>query len=93
MYYEIEHYNESTDTCTIIEVDFFADIRRESSGIGSYEYWGCRGYDSGQDYYECDDIRWDRKRYTDEENRIIEEYLSENQEKIENELIEYYNER
>ena len=46
------------------------------SGIGSYEFWGFKGYDKGELY--VDDIIWDESLYSPEENLIIYNYVRDN---------------
>ena len=87
MNYELEYTNkDGEEDC--MNVDFDANFYPESTGIGSYEYAGIKGYDKGQDYFSCDDVRWNRSLYTEEQNAIIQKHLDENHEKIENLLIE-----
>lgn len=38
------------------EIDVTVSYHWESDGIGSYEFWGQRGYDAGNIYPEIDDI-------------------------------------
>lgn len=75
-----------------IEVEFTGQLRVENDGIGAYEFWGARGYDSGHDYFVCEDILWDKEMHTSEENELIEEYLTLNFKEIENCIIEKLNE-
>lgn len=58
-------------------VEFIADISVENDGIGSYEYWGFKGYDKGVDYPVVDTIYWNKEKHTEEENKIINEYFKE----------------
>jgi hypothetical protein len=89
MNYELEYKNKDGEY-DYIDVDFDANFYAESTGIGSYEYWGFKGYDKGENYFSCDDVRWDKSLYTEEQNAIIQKHLDENHEKIENLLIENY---
>jgi hypothetical protein len=57
----------------MVKVDF--ELTKENSGIGSYEYFGFRGYDSGSDYYECDGYSWDESLYSPKQNKAIERVL------------------
>ena len=79
-------YKEKTVT-----VDFYCAISKENSGIGSYEYWGSKGYDSWQDYLVVDDITWDESLHTKQENDIIKQFIddTEEYEKLETEITEW----
>jgi hypothetical protein len=59
------------------EVNFEVTLCYCNQGIGSYEYWGqkCNDVQMG---FEPADITWDEKLYSDEENKIIDIYLGEN---------------
>jgi hypothetical protein len=69
-----EIYNEGNDT--EFSVEFEAFPKWENDGIGSYEYWGAKGYDFGSDYISLEyngDPTWDTLKHTEEENRLIEQ--------------------
>jgi hypothetical protein len=72
----------------------YVDITIEASygnlGIGSYEFWGIRGSDNRYGY-EVDDISWDKTLFTEEQNDVIDEWIGNNTEKIDN-LLESYKE-
>jgi hypothetical protein len=87
MNYELEYINKDGEY-DYINVDFKANFYPESTGIGSYEYAGIRGYDKGQDYFSCDDVRWNKSLYTEQQNAIIQKHLDENHEHIEKLLIQ-----
>lgn len=73
----------------LLEVELECDMLLQNNGIGAYEYWGYRGYDRGQDYWECDGpIEWNKKAYTEQENKAIEEYIQENEGKLQEEFEE-----
>jgi hypothetical protein len=51
----------------------------ENDGIGSYEYWGCRGYDEGTDYLVVEGneegdvvLHFDVKNYKDDCDVLVE---------------------
>jgi hypothetical protein len=90
MSYEIEYFNHEIDDYCYIDVDFEGEVQVGNDGIGSYEFWGYRGYDHGVDYLYCENITWDKSKYTDNENYIIEKYLEKNFDKIENEICHNY---
>jgi len=72
----------------IREVEFWGNPHSCDGGIGSFEFWGFKGYDS-QPYVSCEDtIDWDRKLYSDSENAIIEKHLEKNEEEIDKKLCE-----
>jgi hypothetical protein len=63
------------------EVTFFADLSDftiENDGIGSYEYFGARGYDSGTDYLYLEELNWDKSLYTEEQNKLIWDWVNKN---------------
>lgn len=37
-------------------IDVDCEYHWDNDGIGSYEYWGAKGFDKGHDYAEADDI-------------------------------------
>ena len=61
---------------------------RCNDGIGHYEFGGSKGYDSGTDYWEIDNIEWDKSEWTDAENKVIEQYINCNLEELIEEIIE-----
>lgn len=73
--HEIETDIEDED---IIVVEFIYTISKENDGIGSYEFHGSRGYDSGSDYMVIEDIEWDKSKHSDRENEVIQKYLDKN---------------
>ncbi len=73
--HEIETDIEDED---IIVVEFIYTVSKENDGIGSYEFHGSRGYDSGTDYIVVEDIEWDKSSHTDRENEVIQKYLDKN---------------
>lgn len=38
------------------EIEARVDFSVQNDGIGSYEYWGFKGYDAGTDYIEVEDV-------------------------------------
>jgi hypothetical protein len=67
---------EFKDEC--IDVEFDCELHSENDGIGSYEFWGSKCYDAGNDYLVLDEMKWDKKLFTEEENEIIKKYLDDN---------------
>jgi hypothetical protein len=84
--FEVSYENE-------IYVEFYGNASMENDGIGSYEYWGIKGYDKGQDYWMVEEITWDKEKYTEEQNKIIEKYLEDNWDEIHDELCDIANDR
>lgn len=73
------HYCESKILVEEIgkEVLFYGHASYVDVGIGHYE---CHGY-VGNDVdwqLECEDIFWDKKEFSEQENESIEKYLDEN---------------
>lgn len=66
-----------------LEVELDCHVTSESTGIGSYEYWGQRGYDAGFTYPVIEQFEWDKSLYTDEQNELIDKYIIENWNEIE----------
>jgi len=61
----------------MLSVEFEAFPKMESDGIGWTEAWGIRQYDEGQTYASLErngDPTWDKAKYSDEENKLIEEF-------------------
>jgi hypothetical protein len=75
----------------VLEVEFEATPRWEDDGIGDYEYWGCKGNNSDP-YVSCEyhGITWDKTKYSDLENVMIEEWLINNFERLENRFCEEF---
>lgn len=53
-----------------LEVTVDVDGRTYSDGIGSYEFWGHKSYDKGNQCVEIDDIRLVEAYWTDNGNEI-----------------------
>lgn len=87
-YFEIEFEDGNSQT-----VEFDGEPYTESSGIGSYEYWGQKCYDRGIDYLVCDNCDWDHTLYTDEQNKTIAKFASDNYDRIEFAICENHQEQ
>jgi uncharacterized protein RhaS with RHS repeats len=61
---------------------------RCNDGIGSFEFWGSKYYDSGIDYWEVEIVGWNKDAFNDAENKVIEEYINCNEELIIEKIIE-----
>ena len=83
--HEIETDIEDED---IIVVEFVYTVSKENDGIGSYEFHGSRGYDSGTDYIVVEDIEWDKSKHSDRENEVIQSYLDKNFSSLSDDLTE-----
>jgi hypothetical protein len=60
-----------------IIVDFDCELHSENDGIGAYEFWGSRYYDAGVDYLVLDDLKWNKSLFTEEQNEIIQQHISD----------------
>jgi hypothetical protein len=65
-----------------IEVEFDCELHSENDGIGSYEFWGSKCYDAGNDYLVLDEMKWDKASFNEEQNKVIEKYLDDNWESL-----------
>lgn len=73
-----------------LEVKLECDCTVENSGIGSYEYWGSKEHDAGENYLSCERITWNEEGYSDEVNKLIDQYIKENYSEIADEAIEKF---
>lgn len=80
---EIKEYIEELDE----EIVFYGSPTKECDDYDD-EFGTVKGYD----YYICENIKWDRNKYSEEENRIIEEWFSTRYVHIEQLLIAKYKE-
>lgn len=85
---EVEYTKDGQDYCLSVTFTGVPSVQNDS--IGYYEFWGSREFDIKPDYMEIDDLQWNDKDFTDEENMIIEDYVQENYEKIEKLLLKNY---
>lgn len=49
----------------------------ENDGIGSYEYWGTKGYDHGFDYAVIDRVEFEDSSLSEAEKLILEDLINE----------------
>ncbi len=87
-------YEVETDE-KVIPVKWQAFPRWENDGIGSYEYWGQKCFDRGNDYVSLEYNgcpTWDKSKHTEEENTIIQQWVdvSKNSEKLEERFCDEY---
>jgi hypothetical protein len=68
-----------------IEVILDAYIEKDM-GIGAYEYWGFREYDSGSGELYVSSIDWDATMYKEDENVLIEKYIDDNWDELNNRI-------
>ena len=62
-----------------LDVTFEAFPRMENDGIGSYEFWGMKGYDAGHNYVSLEHYgspTWNPENYTCKENQAIADFLN-----------------
>lgn len=57
-----------------VEVEYIWD----NDGIGAYEYWGAKGFDSGVDYVNIEKATWDKTGFTPEEVAQVEKLIDKN---------------
>jgi len=73
-----------------IEIELECSVVSCNDGIGSYEYWGSREYDAGENYADIDDIKWDKSKYTHQQNEIIQEEINKNWDEITYEALQKF---
>lgn len=73
-----------------LEIELDCHVTSENNGIGSYEYWGSKGYDAGSTYPIVDRFEWDRKLYTEEQNELIDKYIIDNWDNIEGKALKNF---
>ena len=62
----------------ILEVELEGSCRWENDSIGWYEWWGQKCFDKQDDYPVCEDVSWDKRDYSPNENDAIEKYVDKN---------------
>ena len=68
------------------DIEFFCNYEIRNDGIGSYEFWGSRGYDKGVDYLELNVVNWNTALYSENENKSILDWVVQNWDGIEKEV-------
>ena len=68
------------------EIEFFCDYEIQNDGIGSYEFWGSKEFDKGIDYVVLEEVTWDKNLYSERENNIIKDWVTENWKSIKKEI-------
>ena len=86
---EIEIGEYDTPSYKLIQVCFDCKMTWENDGIGSYEFWGFKGYDKGTDYAVCEDIKVISK-HSKKELKIVNDYLLENWDSLVSDICEKY---
>ena len=73
------------------EIEVTVDISVYFDGIGTYEYWGFKGYDKGNLCSDINEVIYDKTGLTkDEINQIQEEIASQDfQEKVLEKYLDY----
>jgi len=69
------------------EIECNVQYHIENDGIGSYEFWGFKGYDAGQDYPEIDSIYPCFEDQYFEETALILEYIDKYYSAFEEEIL------
>ena len=59
------------------EIELLGKIEMVDNGIGPYEYWGSKCVDI-QIGPEVQEISWDKTKYSEEQNKIIDKYIDDN---------------
>jgi len=73
------------------DVELEAELTKQNDGIGSYEYWGQKCYDRGEDYYIMEDYpTWNHDLYTYSENWLIAIWLMANYSWVEDLFIKEF---
>lgn len=54
------------------EIEVTVGFDWENNGIGSYEYWGSKGFDKGITYLVANEILWDSTGFSLEEVELVE---------------------
>jgi len=70
----------------VLVVNFKIEGSYGNLGIGSYEYWGFRGNDVRMGW-EIDEMSYDEAEYTPEQRLIINKYLENHIDSLEDEFI------
>jgi hypothetical protein len=68
------------------EVEFYCDYEIANTGIGSYELWGSRQFDSGYDHAKVKEVKWDKSLFSGFENQIIANWVAKNKIRIEDDV-------
>jgi len=76
----------SIEELDVEDLEVEVEYHWENDGIGSYEYWGFRGYDAGHNYIEMDGIEPIFTDQSEELKAAINKYIDENFEKLDSEL-------
>ena len=79
---ELTKWFEIESGSIFIAVELIADGAVSNDGIGHYEYWGMRGFDSGTRYWETYEVTYKRDEYSEQEQNIIDKYISSNEKEI-----------
>lgn len=82
-------YKEIEDLIEGKTVELWAEYRHVDNGIGWYECHGYRGFDSQPDI-EVTNITWEHAQFTAEENTIIDNYVDEHYEELDNYFYENF---
>jgi hypothetical protein len=72
------------------EVEFYCDYEIANTGIGSYELWGSKQFDSGYDHAILGKAKWDESLFSGLENQIIANWVAKNKVSIEEEVYKMH---
>ena len=75
-----------------LDVEFTAEPHSVDVGEDGGEYWGFKYEPTTRIIQSCEDtINWDRTKYTESENIIIENYLEDNYEDVDEKICKLLN--
>jgi hypothetical protein len=73
-----KYYNYSTIETDDWNVDVEVEADGGYDGIGSYEFWGFKGYDKGHFNLDIEEIKPQFAGETEEEKKVILKYIEDN---------------
>jgi hypothetical protein len=86
---DVEFMNEVTGEIDYLMPTLTAYVTTQDDGIGSYEFWGMRGYDSSpyravsDDGIQIEDV----EQFSEHEKQLIIDYIDNNFEELEKRFI------
>ena len=83
---------DDNEQCYYLNVEFTGNPHSVDIGEDACEFWGFMYASTIQTIQSCEDtIEWDRTLYTDSENIIIEKYLEDNYNDVDDEICKLLN--
>jgi hypothetical protein len=83
LYFEIEMPEKT------LNIELIGDVIEEDQGIGSYEFWGSRGFDSKKAPV-LNSLTYNKSDFTEEENAFIQRTIDLNVPTIEENILTKY---